>query len=128
MRRDYVIGFLVLLAIDTFAQVAFKLAATAAAPVTGDAAWLLRLLATPWLYGAIAGYVGAFLTWMSLLRTAPIGPAFAASHLEVVTVSLLAAPLFGEAIGPVQIAGGGLIVAGIACLAMSETDDEPAAG
>lgn len=127
MRRTYLFGFLLLLAIDTFAQIAFKLAAIDALPMSGDGPWLARLASTPWLYGAIAGYVGAFLTWMSLLKTAPIGPAFAASHLEVVTVTLLAAPLFGDAIGWTQMAGAVLIVAGIACLAMSETDDEPAA-
>lgn len=127
MRRRYAIGFLALLAIDTFAQIAFKLAGLDALPMSGDGPWLARLAGSPWLYGAIAGYVGAFLTWMSLLKTAPVGPAFAASHLEVVTVTLLAVPLFGEVVGWTQVAGAALIVAGIACLAVSETDDDPAA-
>ncbi len=48
-------------------------------------------LSQPWVYGAVLGYVGAFFTWMSLLRHAPIGPAFAASHLEVIGVLLLSA-------------------------------------
>lgn len=127
MRRGTLIGFLVLLAVDTFAQVSFKLAANAALPMTADADWVARTLSTPWLYGAVAGYLLAFVTWMSLLKHAPIGPAFAVSHLEVVTVALVAVPLFGEIVGPWQIAGGALVVAGVGCLAMSETDDGHAA-
>lgn len=126
MRQRYLIGFLLLLAIDTFAQIAFKFAGLDALPMSGDGPWLARLATTPWLYGAVCGYVAAFLTWMALLETAPVGPAFAASHLEVVTVTLLAVPLFGETVGWTQIAGACLIVAGIACLAISESDDEPA--
>lgn len=125
MRTFYLIGFILLLAVDTLAQISFKHAANAALPMTGDAAWLARIVVTPWLYVAISGYVAAFFTWMALLRHAPIGPAFAVSHLEVVTVTLLAVPLFGETIGWPQVAGGLLIVAGIVCLAMSETDDAP---
>ena len=91
MRRLYVIGFPLLMAFDTLAQLCFKYAGDAALPVEANTAWLLRVLSQPWVYGAILGYVGAFFTWMSLLRHAPIGPAFAASHLEVISVLLLSA-------------------------------------
>lgn len=126
MRRFYILGFLALLVVDTIAQVSFKLAAVAALPMTGDGAWVGRILMTPWVYCAVAGYLCAFVTWMALLRSAPIGPAFAVSHLEVVTVMFVASPVFGEAIGVDQLAGAGLIVAGIVCLALSETDDDAA--
>ena len=89
MKRFYVIGFLVLMAFDTLAQISFKYAAMGALPVTADLAWLGRVLAQPWVYVALCGYLGAFFTWMALLRHAPIGPAFAASHLEVLVVMVL---------------------------------------
>lgn len=128
LRSFYLIGFLVLVSFDTFAQVCFKLTANHAMPPEANLAWLLRVASSPWIYGAIACYLGAFVSWMTLLRKAPIGPAFAASHLEVITVMALSVVLFGEHIGPPQLIGSALIIAGIVCLAISETDEEPALG
>lgn len=127
MRRFYLVGFGLLLAFDTLNLVCFKMAGSHALPVEASAAWLLRVFSHPWIYGAIAGYVGAFLSWMSLLRHAPIGPAFAASHLEVVSVMLLSWSVFAEPITPTQIAGALAIVAGIVCLALAESGDEATA-
>lgn len=124
MRRFYLIGFLVLVAFDTFAQVCFKLTANAALPPEMDSAWIVRVLSSPWVYCAIACYIGAFVTWMTLLEHAPIGPAFAASHLEVISVLALSVAIFGEHVGVPQLVGSALIIAGIVCLAISETDAE----
>ena len=116
-RRFYVLGFLALMAFDTAAQVCFKFAALAAAPFSADVAWLLRAATTPWIYGSIGAYVGAFLTWIRLLERAPVGPAFAASHLEVVSVVFLSVVLFGEPLGVPQMIGCAAILVGILCLA-----------
>lgn len=127
MRRFYLIGFLVLVCFDTFAQVCFKLTANHAMPPEANLAWVWRVLSSPWVYCAIACYIGAFVTWMSLLEHAPIGPAFAASHLEVISVMALSVVLFNEHIGSPQWIGSALIIAGIVCLAISETHADPAA-
>ena len=124
MRRFYLIGFLVLVCFDTFAQVCFKLTANHALPPEANLAWVLRVASSPWVYAAIACYVGAFITWMALLEHAPIGPAFAASHLEVVSVLALSVVIFNERISAAQLIGSALIIAGIVCLAISETDAE----
>jgi len=117
---DHAFGFALLMAFDTAAQVSFKLAGMHAFPPEANPQWVLRLFAQPWIYGAIVGYIGAFFTWISLLQRAPIGPAFAASHMEVVSVMLLSALIFGEHIGLGQAIGAMIIVAGIVCLAMGE--------
>ncbi|BEU97148.1 DMT family transporter [Acidovorax sp. DW039] len=122
MKRFYLLGFFALVAFDTLAQLSFKLAGEHALPLELSAGWLWRVFGQPWIYGAFIGYVGAFFTWMTLLEHAPIGPAFAASHLEVVSVLAFSAWLFGEHIGWPQVLGAVLILAGIACLARSETD------
>ncbi|MET0254893.1 MAG: DMT family transporter [Luteibacter sp.] len=127
MKRFYLVGFGLLLAFDTLNLVCFKLAGSRALPVEMSVAWLVRVFSHPWIYGAIAGYFGAFLSWMSLLRHAPIGPAFAASHLEVVSVMLLSWWVFAEPVTPTQIAGALAIVAGIVCLAQAERDNAPQA-
>ncbi|AVJ32505.1 DMT family transporter [Stenotrophomonas indicatrix] len=123
MRRLYLVGFPLLMAFDTLAQLCFKYAGDAALPVEANSAWLLRVLSQPWVYGAMLGYVGAFFTWMSLLRHAPIGPAFAASHLEVISVLLLSAWLLHEPLTLHHLIGAVLIVAGIICLGRAEADD-----
>ena len=81
----------------------------------------------PWIYGALIGYVGAFFTWMALLKHAPIGPAFAASHLEVVSVMALSIWLFGEHLDAARLLGAIAIVAGIVCLGVAENREAPAA-
>ena len=123
MKRFYIIGFLVLMAFDTLAQLSFKMAGDSALPLEMSSAWLVRVFGQPWIYGAFVGYIGAFFTWMSLLKRAPIGPAFAASHLEIISVLALSHCLFNEQIGWPQVVGGLFIVAGIVCLAISETED-----
>ena len=123
MKRFYLVGFLVLMAFDTLAQLSFKMAGDSALPLEMSSAWLVRVFGQPWIYGAFVGYIGAFFTWMSLLKRAPIGPAFAASHLEIISVLALSHYLFNEQIGWPQVVGGLFIVAGIVCLAISETED-----
>lgn len=120
MRRRIALGFLCLLGLDVTAQLGFKAAAMGALPAAADVAWLLRVLAQPTFWLALLGYLGAFATWMGLLRHAPLGPAFAASHLEVVLVIPFAMALFGEAVGWTQLAGALAILAGIVCLAREE--------
>lgn len=121
-QLDVAFGFLLLLTFDTAAQLSFKLAGMHAFPPEANVQWILRLVSQPWIYGAIVGYIGAFFTWMSLLQRAPIGPAFAASHLEVVSVMLISALVFGEHIGIGQGIGAVVIVSGILCLALGERD------
>jgi drug/metabolite transporter (DMT)-like permease len=120
MRRFYLAGFIVLAGFDTLAQVCFKFAGSTALPLEANMGWVFRVVGQPYVYGAILGYVGAFLTWMSLLRHAPVGPAFAATHLHVVTVLLVSAWFFGEPLTAMRLSGAGLILAGIICLGFAE--------
>ena len=127
MKRFDLFGFLLLMGFDTLAQISFKYAGTQALPVAASLAWLLRVFGQPWVYGAVVGYVGAFFTWMALLKHAPIGPAFAASHLEVVSVMLLSIWLFDEHLTLPRVLGAIAIVAGIACLGLDESHEKDAA-
>ena len=125
MKRFYLIGFALLMAFDTLTQISFKLAGNHALPVEANLAWLLRLFGEPWVYGAVLGYLGAFFTWMSLLKHAPIGPAFAASHLEVISVMALSVWLFHEPLTVTKLLGAAAILAGIVCLGMAERETAP---
>jgi drug/metabolite transporter (DMT)-like permease len=120
VRRFYLIGFLLLLLFDTAGQLGFKLAATSAGAADLELRWLSDIFASPWIYLAVAAYGGAFFTWMTLLEHAPVGPAFAASHLEIVGVLVLSVVLLGESLSLLQIVGGGLVLGGIGVLGSGE--------
>ena len=121
--RFYVIGFAVLAIFDTLTQVSFKLATQRTGEFAFALFWIRAAAMSPWIYVAIAGYIGAFITWMTLLEYAPVGPAFAASHIDIVTVLLVSVPLFGERLAPAQIAGAACIVTGILLLSRSASTD-----
>lgn len=120
MRRFIIIGFLILMSVDTMAQLSFKMASSHAMPLDFSLDWLMRLFSRPWVYGAVLGYLGAFVTWMTILKHAPVGPSFAASHLELISVTLLSVWLLGEDLNAYKFVGGTLIILGVLCLAKSE--------
>ena len=119
-RSTMLIGFLLLVAIDTFVQIGFKLAGNNTLPVTLDLPWLERVAREPWVLGVLLGYGAAFLTYMTLIKHAPIGPAFAASHMEIVTVTLFSVLVFGDTLTLSQTVGCCAIVAGVFVLAATE--------
>jgi drug/metabolite transporter (DMT)-like permease len=119
-RSTMLIGFLLLVAIDTFVQIGFKLAGNNTLPVTLDLPWLERVGREPWVVGVLLGYGAAFLLYMTLIKHAPIGPAFAASHMEIVTVTLFSVLVFGDTLTLWQVAGCCAIVTGVVVLAVTE--------
>ena len=118
--RFYALGFGALMVFDTLTQVCFKLASTRTGEIVPTLEWLKAAVFTPWTYGAVAGYLATFFIWMTLLRRAPVGPAFAASHLEVVAILIISKAFFHEHISTMQIAGATCIVFGIIFLSISE--------
>ena len=135
MTRFYLIGFFVLMCFDTMAQLGFKFAAHAGLaffPVSFApehiAAWIWNIIGAPWIYFSVCGYLGAFITWMTLLKHAAIGPAFAASHLYIVSVMLITVAFFPqEQLGTLQVVGCLFIMGGIFVLA-AETGPDPKKG
>lgn len=116
MRRFFLAGLISLMVFDTATQIGFKFAAMETAPPAFDFMWLGRILIEKWVYIAVLGYLGAFVTWMTLLRHAPVGPAFAASHLEIVSVLFFSVLFLGETLSRGQILGSLLILGGIGLL------------
>lgn len=119
-RHFYALGFGALMVFDTLTQVSIKLASVPAGAVVMEPQWLLAVSLNPWLYAAVAGYLGAFVTWMTLLKRAPIGSAFAASHLGLVPILAVSATYFGEQLTAMQVVGALGIVLGIVLLSLSE--------
>ena len=122
MRKAILLGFLLLLAIDTIQQVVVKLVGNAVgSPDLNDIQpWLHKLLAEPLVLGVAGCYLAAFFTYTALLKHAPVGPAYAAVHGHVVTVLIISIIWFGEQLTLLQVAGCVAIVAGIVVLAATE--------
>jgi multidrug transporter EmrE-like cation transporter len=115
-----VFGFLLLLTFDTASQVGIKLAGERIG--TGwDAAWFWRVVEEPLIYFVFVCYGGAFASYVVLLRYAPVGPAYAAAHGDIVMVLIISILFLGERLTLLQCAGGLAILAGIAILAFTET-------
>ncbi|RFB81054.1 EamA family transporter [Methylovirgula sp. 4M-Z18] len=123
MRKFFLIGFFALVVFDTMGQVGFKLTGEASGPIRFSLDWFGLVLRQPTFWMIVAAYLLAFFTYMSLLKEAPIGPLFAASHLELVTVSFISIYLFHETLGTMQFLGCGLIVAGVVILGLTEKPD-----
>ena len=120
MHRAIVIGFLLLLTLDTTSNVLIKLAGDRIGAFTFDPAWLARVGREPFVLIIIGCYVAAFLTYTSILKHAAVGPAFAAVHGHVVTVLIVSMVWLGERLTWLQGVGSLLIVAGIVVLAVTE--------
>ena len=126
-RNFYILGFGALLFFDTLTQVSFKLSSSHAGVFSLELSWLLTVFHNPWVFGAVVGYAGSFVAWMTLLKHAPVGPAFAVSHLDVVTVLIISVAYLGEKLSALQIVGAVCIIIGIFCLSLSKENrnDEP---
>lgn len=120
MQKFYLIGFGLLLLFDTVAQCSFKVTAIHAAPLEFNIDWFVRVFTNKWVYVSILGYILTFFTWITLLKKVPVGPAFAASHLEIITVMIMSVLLFNDHITLGKFLGAILIVSGILFLASAE--------
>jgi hypothetical protein len=120
----YILGFSVLMLCGTLTQISFKLASNYGGDFVMQLEWFLSIFSHPWINGSVLGYIGSFIDWMTLLKHAPVGPAYAASHLEVVLVLIVSAVYFGDRLAPMQIVGATLIVLGIISLSFSEAEQD----
>ncbi|MCX5899913.1 MAG: EamA family transporter, partial [Proteobacteria bacterium] len=50
---------------DTLTQISFKLASTHAGEFVLRLDWLVQVFRKPWIYGAVLGYLGAFVAWIT---------------------------------------------------------------
>lgn len=120
MKRFYLVGFTLLLFFDTLGQTGFKFSAINAQPLDYSIEWVIRILTNKWIYITTLSYIGAFFTWMVLLKKVPVGPAFAASRTQIVTVMLISVFIFNEELTVNRCLGAILIIAGIIFLAFAE--------
>jgi uncharacterized membrane protein len=112
--------FILLVAVDTAQQIAFKVTAERALPLEATLAFFLRLLFQSSSLVIITTALAWLFIYTLLLRVAPVGPVFAAAHGHIVTVIVASAVIFGEAISRQEVIGCILILSGVALLGLTE--------
>jgi drug/metabolite transporter (DMT)-like permease len=124
MSRAILLGFALLIGLDTAAQVLVKIAGERISAFEPDPAWLLKALREPLIYGVMLVYAAVFCVYITLLKHAPVGPSFAAAHGHIVTVLVISILFFGEQLTVVQALGALAIIAGVLLLAVTETSHQ----
>ena len=120
MKWLFTAGLLALVCFDTTGQLGFKLTADHIGPAAPDLAWFEALLRSPSFYMTLGSYLGAFAVYMTLMRHVAVGPLFAASHLELVTITAISVLWLGERFNWVQALGCLIILGGVVLLGFSE--------
>ena len=115
------LAWLALVICEMLSQIALKLAGRDTGEF--DFAWagVGRALTSPWIWMAICTYLGAFLSWMLILRKSRLSAAFPTSAIVFIGVMFSSWLVLGETVTWTMVAGAALIVGGILLLG---TDDE----
>lgn len=100
------------------AAVWLLLAAAICSEVTASLSLKAALEDPAWYVLVLAGYAAAFTFLAAVLRRGlPVGVAYGVwAALGVTLTAVLAALVFGEALGPLVLAGIALVVAGVLCV------------
>jgi drug/metabolite transporter (DMT)-like permease len=114
------VGFVLLVAVDTAAQICIKCAGIRIAAFDLTTAWFLRAVSEPLLHLVLLLFPVAFLIYMNLLKYAPVGPVYAAAHAHIVTVLVVSVLYFGERLTALQVLGALLILSGVIILGTTE--------
>ena len=105
-----------LLIIETLGQVSLKMAGAKVGALELDRQSILAALSTPWLWLALACYLGQFAVWMTILEKSTLSAAFPTSAIAFVAIMIASWAVFGDPMGWEKILGSAIIVAGILLL------------
>lgn len=120
------LAWVLLLAIQTLGQVAMKTAGNRTGAFELDHASIVAAIATPWLWVALACYLGQFAVWMTILEKMALSTAFPTSAIAFVTVMLASWAVLGESMDWEKLVGSAIIVAGILLLGGDAASGPPA--
>lgn len=105
-----------LLVIETLGQVALKTAGAKVGAFELNAQSIHAALSTPWLWLALACYLGQFAVWMNILEKSALSAAFPTSAIAFVAIMIASWAVFDDPMGWEKILGSAIIVAGILLL------------
>jgi multidrug transporter EmrE-like cation transporter len=101
----------------TTSEILLKAGANTVPPGAGAAGWLgIAALASAWTWAGIICYIASFLSWIYVLRSVPLGIAYALINVAHVLIPLGSWAFLHEVIGPNRWCGIALVVAGLSLL------------
>ncbi|MDR7147596.1 EamA family transporter [Rhizobium sp. BE258] len=107
--------------LNTAQQILLKRSAEEAGGGHGE--WLVQILSSHWFLAAIVAEVACFVIWMTVLSELDVSKAFPLSAISYVFIMSIAWFVFGEPLPLLQLAGSGLILIGIWCIATAAPAD-----
>ncbi len=116
------VAWLLLLCFETLCQISLKMAGRATGAFNFSEPAFAHAFETPWLWVAIACYIGAFLAWMTILRKSTLSAAFTTSAIVFIAVMFSSWTVFGEHIDWLHLVGSAIIVVGILMIGADEND------
>ena len=119
-RLAALLPWLVLLLFETGAQVLQKAGSGPLDSIAFGPAWVLSALTSQYILGAIGCYIGAFATWMLILRRTTLSFAFPLTARVFVTVLLASSAVLGESVDVRRWVGVVVIVCGVILLGPEE--------
>ena len=113
-------SWLLYLAVESGAQVVFKIAGAQLEASNGLLALTLQVVTSPWALGGLLLYAAGFVLWMTILRDLDVGRAFPMTAASYLTTLAAAVFLFHESLTPMRIAGIVTIIGGVTLLISDE--------
>jgi multidrug transporter EmrE-like cation transporter len=101
----------------TASEILMKAGANSVPPASGAMGWLgIAALSSGYTWLGIAFYILSFLSWIYVLRTIPLGIAYAMINVVHVLIPIGSWFFLHEAISPMRWAGIGLVIFGLLLL------------
>ncbi|HVT33767.1 MAG TPA: hypothetical protein VHE32_14045 [Rhodanobacteraceae bacterium] len=126
-RASVLASWIILLALGALCQIAMKYAGIDTGEFDFTPRAFIAAAGSPWLWTAIACYVGEFAAWMVILRRSSLSSAFPTGAIVLVVVLVASRFLFDEPLGWPKIVGSAMIVAGVLLLGPDHPAGTPAA-
>ena len=121
-----IVGLVLAIILDTFIQITWKLSVTGLPPGTSLADSAGRVLASPWFYAAMAGFVAQLYNWVRVLARADLSFAQPFTALSYLTVLAISGSALHEHLSVTRVFGVALILVGVFCISRTPHRTPPA--
>ncbi len=115
-KHRLVLIWIVFLALDTLAQIIFKLGGANLENVTDFTSFFTISVSSPMIWLAVICYIGMFFLWMLILQKMEVSQAFPLTGLTYITVPFCAYFLLNETVDWARGVGIGIILVGVILL------------
>lgn len=110
------VGLVLAVVLDTFIQIAWKMAVAGVPPTASLRRLTASVLASGWFYAAMLGFAAQLWNWLRVLARADLSFAQPFTALSYLTVLTLSHDLLHESLTATRLGGVTLILLGVYCV------------